>query len=59
MGVNYLIKVEYPHEWNNGFSYHLPTLEEAKTKAAELAKGKPGYSGYTQVSIYELVEKVN
>lgn len=57
--MKYLIRVEYPHEWNNGFSFHEPTLEAANTKAAELAKGKPGYSGYVQVSIYELVEKVN
>lgn len=57
--MNYLICVEYPHEWTNGFSFRESTLEAAETRARGVAKGTPGMEGYVQVSIYELVKKVN
>lgn len=57
--MKYLIRVEHPHEWTQSFSFHVATYGEAEIKASELAKGRPGYPGYIQISIYEFVKRVN
>lgn len=55
----FLITVEFPHDWHNGYSYGADTLEEARAKAADDKRGTPGENGYKQVRIYSLIAEVN
>lgn len=59
MTLPFLINVEFPHDWNNGYSYGVGTLEEARAEAESHKRGKIGEKGYRQVRIYSLVEEVN
>lgn len=59
MAHSYLVRVEFPHDWNNGFDFREPSLEAAQATAADYARGTWGESGYRKVTIYSLVEEVN
>lgn len=59
MSAPFVVEVEFPHGWQDGYTFGVSTLEEAEREAAELARGKVGEQGYRKVSILALVREVN
>lgn len=59
MSAPFIVSVEFPHDWQDGYTFGVDTLDEAEQEAAELAHGKAGEKGYRKVSILSLVREVN
>ena len=55
----FIVEVEFPHDWQNGFTLGDQSLEDAESTAKEFARGKVGEKGYRKVTIYSLVREVN
>ena len=59
--MKYLVEVEYPHKWSNGFTLHCPDLEEARAAAERYAaqSSPSGTENYIKVTIWKFEEAVN
>lgn len=55
----FIVEVEFPHDWQNGYTLGAWTLDGAEREAAELVRGTPGEKGYRKVRILSLVREVN